>query len=209
MKKKMIVLTVSSKFGNNCVSGIDFNTGRLIRLVTDDKKSHGALSDDDLTYSDGSLCKVLDVIEFEAIRECPTQLQPENILIDLKQYIKKLDRVTLDKVLQYLDPKEKIHILGNQYSYITENKVRDIGYSLTFVQVKNLIVKQTLNNKGQPKTKVDFIYRDDYYKNLSVTDPNYYSVANGTLISDAYLVISIGASYNDKYYKFVAKIFTV
>ena len=41
---RMVVLTKSSKYGKNCVAGINLGTGEWVRLVTNDESSHGAVS---------------------------------------------------------------------------------------------------------------------------------------------------------------------
>lgn len=43
-KIKMVVLTKSSKYGKNCVAGINLVNGNWVRLVTNDESSHGAVS---------------------------------------------------------------------------------------------------------------------------------------------------------------------
>ena len=98
-------------------------------------------------------------------------------------------------------------ILGNKYSYITESKVRSVGYSLILVQVEDLVIFQVETSEGKIKTRTTFRYRGNEYQMLSVTDPNFYSIPNGTTYKNAFLVISIGTPYNNRYYKFVAKIF--
>ncbi len=70
-----------------------------------------------------------------------------------------------------------------------------------------IIQIQTL--EGKMKTKANFTYRGDNYEMMSVTDPRFYSIPNGTVYNRAFLVISIGTPYNDKYYKFVSGIFPV
>ena len=62
--KKIIVMTESSKFKNNCVAGIDLKTGNWVRIVSNDVGIHGALTNEDLTYEDGNMCKVMDVVDY-------------------------------------------------------------------------------------------------------------------------------------------------
>ena len=42
--KKIIILTESSKFKNNCVAGIEKDTGKWIRVVSDVEDTYGALT---------------------------------------------------------------------------------------------------------------------------------------------------------------------
>ena len=83
----MVVLTKSSKYGSNCVAGIDVNSGNWVRLVTEDEISHGAVTDEDLICENGEMVKVLDVIDVPIIRRCHDCIQPENVLLDLDTYI--------------------------------------------------------------------------------------------------------------------------
>ena len=84
-----------------------------------------------------------------------------------------------------------------------------MGYSLTLVRVSSLTISQTINTYNKPKTKASFFYNGKWYNNMSVTDPDFYSVPNGTRFDSAYLVISLPDTPfpEDCYYKFVAQIF--
>lgn len=50
MKREVAILTKSSKFGGFCVAGVDINTGEWVRFVSNDERTHGALSVFDITY---------------------------------------------------------------------------------------------------------------------------------------------------------------
>ena len=79
--------------------------------------------------------------------------------------------------------------------------------SLILVKVKKL----TIYHPEGRGTKAEFTYNGYRYLNMSVTDPNYYSVEDKWSTDNAILVISLPDSpYNGKYYyKFVAKIFPI
>lgn len=111
-----------------------------------------------------------------------------------------VEKATIEDVLKIHPAEIRENILGNKYPYITEGKVGQLGYSLTLVKVNNLLIKQVANPDGNPKTKVDFTYRFERYENISVTDYRFYSMANGTLYNEAYLVVSIGTPYKNRYY---------
>lgn len=93
MKKKVIVLTKSDKNGGYCVAGIDVDKGRLIRLVSEDKSTDYALTDDDITYQDGTVMKPMDMIEVKLVGKQHSQNQPENYTIDDLEYFKKIRKV--------------------------------------------------------------------------------------------------------------------
>lgn len=179
-KLVMIILTKSSKFSAKCVAGINVENGEWVRLVSDDVEKHGAIPDYKLQTDTREVC-ILDVVEVPIIGRCGDLLQPENG--DYK------------------------YILGNPYMYVSEDTINDVHRSLTLVKVKNLIIRQVVTPEQKKKTKACFFYRGDYYENIPVTDPDFYNVLDNSFCKSAYLVVSIGTPYNNKYYKFVAKIF--
>lgn len=203
----MVVLTKSSKYGKNCVAGINLASGGWVRLVTNDESSHGAVSDEDLICEDGKSVQVLDVIDAPILEACNTEIQPENVLLDLDTYIDIVGKMTIEEVLSIHPLEARDNILGNIYSYITEARVGSVGYSLTIVEVDDLEIVQEENLDGKIKTKVNFKYNDTQYEDISVTDKDFYSVENGTQYDNAILVVSIGTPYNGKYYKFVSAIY--
>ncbi len=202
-----LLLTKSSKFSGYCVAGIDYKSGNWIRLITEDLQSYGAIGAEDLIYKNGRECQILDIIKVPIISVSNDILQPENVLIDTSKYMHFVEKATIEDVLKIHPAEIREYILGNKYPYITEERVKQLGYSLTLVKVNNLLIKQVANLDGQPKTKVDFTYQFERYENISVTDYRFYLVANGTLYNEAYLVVSIGTPYKNRYYKFVSAIY--
>ena len=204
---RLIVMTESSKYSGKCVAGIDVETGRWVRLVSDDEETHGAIANRDLYYQDGNRCEVLDIVDVPVIAECGDEIQPENVLIDTRKYIKYVGMATIEDVLEIHPVENRTYILGNQYSYISEQRVDSVGHSLTLIEVQDLKIEQIENPNGRPKTKATFTYRGCEYVQMSVTDPKYYSIPNGKKYESAVLVVSIGTPYNGKYYKFVSGIY--
>lgn len=200
-------MTESSKFSGKCVAGIDVESGKWVRLVSDDEETHGAIANNDLYYQDGGKCQVLDIVDVPIIEECGDHIQPENVLLDTSKYIRYVGMASLEDVLEIHPAEIRNDILGNKYSYISEQRVDSVGYSLALVEVQDLEIVQVENPNGRPKTKVNFTYQGYSYTQMSVTDPRFYSVTSGTVYDSAVLVISIGTPYNEKYYKFVSGIY--
>ncbi len=166
--KKIIILTESSKFKNNCVAGIEKDTGKWIRVVSDDEDTYGALTKDDIMYKDGTMCEVMDIVNVPYVKAVPTKTQPENILIDRNYYLTKDGVATLDDVLE-IHPKEiNDYIFGTRYSSVKEEYLEELGvdYSLTLIKVKKLVFNWRENNKGQLKLKVTFKYNDTLLYNF-------------------------------------------
>lgn len=206
-KIRMVVLTKSSKYGKNCVAGINLVNGNWVRLVTNDESSHGAVSDDDLVCENGNSVQVLDVIDAPVFWVCNDEIQPENVLLDLDTYIEIIGKMSIEDVLNIHPLESRRNILGNIYPYITDARIGSLGYSLTIVGVDDLEIVQKENPAGKQKTKVKFNYNGNQYENISVTDEKFYSVKNGTRYNKAILVVSIGTPYNSRYYKFVSAIY--
>lgn len=206
-KIRMVVLTKSSKYGKNCVAGINLANGGWVRLVTNDESSHGAVADEDLICQDGNIVQVLDIIDAPILGACNTEIQPENVLLDLGTYIEIVGKMSIEEVLKFHPLESRSDILGNIYPYITETRVGSVGYSLTIVEVNDLEIVQEENLAGKPKTKINFNYNGKQYKNISVTDEKFYYAKNGTRYNKAILVVSIGTPYNNRYYKFVSAIY--
>lgn len=207
MEDWMVVLTRSSKYGNNCVAGINMSNGAWVRLVTDDEKSHGGISDEDLVSWNGKRVDVLDVIDAPILGVCNDCIQPENVLLDRSICMEIIGTMTLNDVLVFHPLERKEYILGNAYRYITEERVNTVGCSLTIVEVSDLVITQEENLYGQPKTRARFIYQGIEYKNMAVTDYLYYSIIDGSEFDRAVIVVSIGTPYNGRYYKYVSAIF--
>lgn len=210
MRKEVAILTTSLKNGGYCVAGVDINTGDWVRFVSNDERTHGALSISDITYKNRRICKPLDVVSVDVVAPAPLPHQPENYLINSNGYWVKIGQYTLFDVLRVHPAETSPFIYGNPRPYVTGREIDDISYSLTLVNVSFLLINQTTNMCNKRKTKASFIYNRNCYSNMSVTDPQFFSVPDGTAFANSYLVISLpDAPFpTDRYYKFVAQIFT-
>lgn len=207
MKKEVVILTMSSKNKKYCVAGLDVNNGEWIRLVSNDEESHGALLRNDVTYKDNTICQPLDIVRIPVFGDCPIKYQPENVLINSEKYWKKTGEFDIETLLDTYDLDEPSYIFGNTDPYVTEEKMSQIGYSLITVEVSNL----RISHPGEHSTKARFTYNGVSYTNMSVTDPNFYDNIDFQY-DKALLIVSLpDAPYwvngEDRYYKFIAKIF--
>lgn len=209
MKREVAILTKSSKYKGYCVAGIDINTGEWVRFVSDNEQTHGALSVYDISYADRRICKPLDVVLVDVVGAAPLAHQPENYLIDSHEYWRKTGECTLSDVLAVHPAEVRPYLYGNLSPFVDGEEIDDIGYSLTLVKVSSLTINQTTNIYGKPKTKASFVYNGKLYTNMSVTDPDFYSVPDGTRYANAHLVISLPDTpiSENFYYKFVAQIY--
>ena len=199
----------SFKNKNYCVAGIDPETGKWVRIVSEDEDTLGALTESDVTYADGTECQVLDIVQFPIKEEVPTKRQPENVLLHRGYPIVKDGAARLEDVLR-IHPAENHRLLfGNRYNSIKEEYLEESGinYSLVLVKVDHLIFNYMQNKEGKTKFKASCVFNGNTYEEMSVTDPEYYNADGDSEISSAYIVVSIGAPYNGRHYKFIASIF--
>ena len=85
MIKQICILTKSYKHGGYCVAGIDLETGEWIRLVASDDLDTNEIPKSFMLYSDFTPCKPLDVVSVDIIEELPGDIQPENVLVNLRR----------------------------------------------------------------------------------------------------------------------------
>lgn len=206
MYKRLIILTTSSKQKNLCVAGIEVETGAFIRLVSDIAEIKFAIPKILTRFTDCSYCEPLDVVDVPIIEAQPLDFQPENFLVDQTKSWVKVDRASLQDVIDLHSLDNYDFIFGNTFFSVHESVAKRLGYSLTIVKVTNFELFTTPSANGQIKTKCRFKYRGSVYNEMSVTDPSLYRVPAGYKSDEAVLIISIP---NDGpwLYKFVSKAF--
>lgn len=214
LKKKVIVLTKSDKNGGYCVAGIDVDKGRLIRLVSEDKSTDYALTDDDITYQDGTVMKPMDMIEVKLVGKQHSQNQPENYTIDDLEYFKKIRKVKKSEIREYLMKPD--FIFYNSDSSVSEGEMDEIlnKYSIVLFRVKELNL--WLDRFKEGRIMASFTYNGESYNYIKITDhtltEKYYDRVSQYsprpyVIDRAILVMSLaGVAVRGKYYKLVANI---
>lgn len=213
MTKQVVILTKSTKRGGFCVAGIDAHSGEWVRLTSSDEWSHGALTETHMTYEDGTACAILDLVEVELLRANPVPHQPENFLINETKKFRKLGTWTLQQVLQAHPAEDVSFAFVNTEKALNEQQMAEADRSLLLLRTRWLRINHYSDTPGKVKTKATFVLNEaDWYRYISVTDPEYYDVPDKTEVKPAYLVISLpDAPFKkgdeDLYYKFIAKIF--
>ena len=209
MKKEVVILTMSSKHKKYCVAGLDTSNGRWIRFVSNDETSRGALSGRDVIYENKTYCQPLDIVRITVLKELPIEYQPENVLIDSEIYWEKIGQLDINALLRTFPPETPSTILGSLASYAREAEMRQIGHSLVRIEATDLHV----THPEEYKTKASFIYNNNRYNNMSVTDPDFYKKP-AFHAERALLIVSLPDTPFDvygenRYYKFVAKIIPI
>ena len=204
MEKDIIVLTCSAKHSGYCVAGIDLETDEWIRLVASDDLDTNEIPKSFMLYSDFTPCKPLDVVSVDIIEELPGDIQPENVLVNLRRKPVFKYRVTPDQLEDYISSAR--YIYKGTSSYMDQSTALSCGYSLGLFKVQDIYL-DVFEYNGRMKTKLDFKYNGRFYEVWSMTDPAYYGCDSGKICDEGLIVVSIPEDdYNGNYYKFVSKI---
>jgi len=204
----VVILTKSAKHGNYCVAGINSESGKWVRLVSDDERTMFALTHEMVKYEDGNECEVLDIVKV-CIREAvPLSIQSENVLIDDGYYWEYVGKYDLESLRNLA--KKSGYIFGNINSYVDKNIALETNGSLGLYFVENIVLSTRENNNGIRRKKVSFVFDGRHHSGWSMTDHRYFRENDGKISDEGIIVVSIPEDdYNGNYYKFVAQIFAL
>lgn len=209
-QRDIMILTKSSKHHDYCVAGIDCVTGKFVRLMSHNDDKEGALSEEHMHYDNDADAQILDIARVKTVKNTPTKIQPENVLIDENDKWEKIATVPLQEAFKYLN-NDVEYIFCNNKPHLTKEEAESCNCSLIFVQVQNACVYTIDDIRDRKKTKMSFVFNGEEYKDIAVTDPDYRD-KNEKLVR-ANIVFSLPdgdwSEEHGKYCKFAAKIFKV
>lgn len=210
----MVILTASakkSKLGRDgdCVSGINLKNKQFVRLVADEEGD--SIIKGNLSYQ-GMKINYLDIITVSGSYH-PLEIQKENfVLKKIKNYSGK--QSSIKDIMSYLPYVDNANLLQDIEDNVSIEKAKKFSGSLMLIVVEDVKIYKICSNNAEEnkkvKTKIDFTYDDNEYKEYYVTDRDYFSFPDECLnYKRALLVISTSEKpyVDNKYYKFVAKIF--
>lgn len=211
MEREVIILATSDKYSNSCVGGVDSKTGEWIRLVSSDTTIRCALTQEMLKYQSSECCSPLDKVSVSVIKKVPIRHQPENLLIDETKKLRKIEKVSLDEILQVHpveNGREDVSIfLANERPYFDKQEILKIKRSLYLIEVRNLKIYKKNYQNNHIRYKANFNYLGKDYINISMTDPEY-KVDYDSEYKTAMIMLSLGSEpyENGNYYKFIVKV---
>lgn len=218
MKKTIIILATSKKYGKYCVAGVETANGKWVRLITDDSDAHYAIDAKHMTYEDGTLAKKLDIVEIECTDKSLCYYQTENYIIRPRTFWRKLGYTTIAETI-------KIHPL-NQTEFVFYDTTRRIPkdhfrslpmahiHSLLLIQPQSaeVVITQTADKR---QVSIRFQYRDKAYEPLPVTDFEFLEFAKDReagiypMFKQPIMLCSVGMCYEKDacHYKIIAGVF--
>jgi hypothetical protein len=218
--KRLVCLANSRKLQGRCIAGREWlaeGPGAWIRPVSD--RENQEVSEPERVYEDGSDPRLLDIIDVPLIERRDDRPQTENWLLDPKKSWKRVGRLDATRIDDLVDPISPLWTNGDSTYHglndcVPEERTAEIAGSLRliFVDEVRLRVFSPREAFGNPQRRVQaqFSYGNDNYR-LWVTAPlietAYLARPDGHyVLAQAYLTISLGELYGDKYYKLVAAI---
>lgn len=238
-EKTIVVLAKSYKPGGWCIAGkevtkIENNQvtlGHWIRPVSNNDLNHNAITSDICRYSDGSEVKVLDIVTIPISSHSPVVGQPENYTVDDSKIWKKISILSAKSISSLVDSCEDIWLEdGGETDKVSSIYEMAVGISQSLYLIKPTELLVTLSNQYNDYTEEfkkkitsSFNYNNQYYENISITDPairkalsrQYPNDGEKNIImalknGDNYtLCMSLSPQFGDamKHYKLVATIF--
>lgn len=215
MKKYILCLANSHKYNERCIAGVELTKGengyfsfvfsgsnvKWIRPIS--SCEHGELSS-----TQASRIKLLDIIEVDAIKDCPSGYQSENVLIN-EESLKILR--SLSPNLEDLDKirtKNIDRIFLNKGKAVIRDEIQKINSSLIFIKpTQNNFIK-VKSKKAEDQLRADFFLKAINY-NLPVTDVHFLKEYKDNpnkfqKITDLYFTISLGLEFEGWHFKLIA-----
>ena len=208
---KLLVLANSYKLGNRCVAGIDLDTGKWVRPVS--QLPGGAIPElKTAVRKDGRLVPVapLDVVEFEVGQNRATPHHPEDV--ELRGPFSLIGNMSIAELRAKFPEvvQDEGPIFGDYSDRIPAAAVLSIGShsSLMLMQVSRFGFDKTLNIRGNPQFRGSWGERPKHV-DLVITDPEFVhvrqSLASG-LIDGALVTISLGEELKGAHFKLIAAV---
>ena len=219
--KTIVCLANSRKLSGFCVAGRELHKGEpgeWIRPVSNRKNEE--ISKHEQLYEDGSLPKLMDILDVPLLKPRRSNYQTENWLLDPNSRWKKLGSIAWSDLDGFTDPIEDLWSnnapstsLGknDRMAVATANQMKN---SLRLIALPSLtisvITQKEQSNKSRRRVQARFTYNHQPYR-LWVTDPRYeqkYRKMNdgNYNIGQCYATISIGEPFEGYCYKLVAAI---
>lgn len=219
MKKLIVCLANSKKYGERCIAGIevislgtqrykvvkDNDQPKWIRPVSN--RDHGEISAELVKQ-----IQLFDIVELEILAECPKGYQSENALLD-NGHIKAIGKVKLstETVDKFLSTNLNVIFL-NRGKAVPKDKIDSVTNSLVFIKPDNVRFSLVKNTRGEEKLRSQFDFNGIPY-DFPITDLDFLKKF-GKKPDDAlkypniYFTISLGVELDGTgwHYKLIAGI---
>ena len=214
MKKILVLLAKSAKYGNYCVSGIELSTNKWIRPISHDKKIEDAVTAAELTYADKTEAQILDVVEID-FEDTPVsnEIQPENFFFKNTAW-KKYGRWSLADFEKFCGFDSTDFIFYDNSRRLELSTITEKNKSLLILPIENISVITEFRNDDL-KFYANFTYGGTNYERFSIGDislrKKFSAEPRGKVFvaEKAVATFSLTNPYKDnRCYKMLANLFT-
>lgn len=170
MKKMLVILAKSAKYGNYCVAGIELSTNKWIRPISHDKTIEDAVTAAELTYADNSEAQILDVVEIDfEDTAVGNAIQPENLYFSGKW--QKLGHWNLADVEKFcgVDNVDVIFYDTSRRLELATIDLFDRKKSLLLLPIENISIVTEIRDNAK-KFHANFNYGGVSYERFGVGD---------------------------------------
>lgn len=180
---KVLILAISYKTHGKCVAGIDLSSQKkwkLVRLIQDNPdrpEFEDSIPDEKLIG-----IQKLDIVECEV--ESVERHLPQTENVKLVGELRKIGRAGRKTAHKFYYPKSKNSYLldTDEESYVKPSELgTKVKSSLELIKVQYLHFYKKANADGKQKAKVEFEFDGKMFKDISMTDPDYYSYCQADL----------------------------
>lgn len=215
MKKTIICLANSYKYGGRCVGGVEIELDKEKAAYKVKRDSRGipiwirpisSLEHGEIPSSLVDDVRILDVLEIDVLSPCPNSSHSENYKYSS---IKKLSNVKKSASnLNGLCDTYHDKIFYNRGKAVPNEVFENGNYSLMFIKPDKAVLYKDFTNDELGKLRMKITHNDNVY-DLPVTDPVFlskkekFSGAEQTM-GDCYLTVSLGEEWDEWHYKLIA-----
>ena len=176
IEKEIILLTKSTMINHFCTAGIDAKTGDWIRIVSPDADTQHAVTAADMTFSDGRVAEVLDVVKIKCTEYKPTFCQPENYILDRRFKWEYLRRTSIRHVVSIHEAEVNNFLFYNSNYKVSDKDLEKIEakdrHSLALIQPSKMsVVKEQSPWSNKVQYYSSFYYSGNWYNFMRITDP--------------------------------------
>lgn len=215
MKRFFVCLANSKKHTGRCVAGIelvldkdrcsivrDRQNPHWIRTVSD--REHGEVSSELAGH-----LNLLDIVEFEAIRDIPKGYQSENILYDEYFGFNVVSKIHPSvNVLDKLVSQNYSTLFLNRGKAVPADRIDELNYSLVFIKPKDVKIFTGQSSNGRPQVRSSFTYYNTSY-DFPITDIDFlreFSLRPDIFLDlpNYYFTISLGLEFQSWHTKLIA-----
>ncbi len=209
------LLTKSDKYSGYCVVALRCRDNKLVRLVSSDLKTRGAIEKDTFRRR-GYTMKPTDLIRVPIFGKDRSRYQPENYMVHSKYVWSAEASPRQEDVLEKCPIQHTGKIFGTESFRLMEKDLPD--HSIEMVEVENFTLSYP--NEHCKRPKASFTYNGIQYSNMSFTDPDFHfsdldpslytETEDGIFLRRAVLVVSLPGrpfEQDNCYYIFVVRVF--